>query len=276
MEFLKIVRRRSFLSEVVYTVLNIALAVAVVLIIRATASPWLAIALVALSKWRVLAVRPRYWFVNVQANLVDFIVSLSVIVFLYTTYVGSVETSQKDFIMALLTLLYMAWLLWLKPRSKRIYVAAQAGVALFAGTTALFILSYAWPASAVVLVMWLIGYTTARHVLSSYDETHILFLSLLWGFLLAEIGWLAYHWTVAYVPLGIQNVLFPRVALSVLCIGFMLHRCYDSFYHHQKIRGNDVILPILFTVSIIIILPLALNIVDQLYDQGLHQMTLGI
>ena len=260
MEFLKIIRRRSFLSEVVYTVLNVALAVGVVLIIMATQSPWLAMLLVAISKWRVLAVRPRYWFVNVQANLVDFIVSISLIVFLYTTYVGSVESSQKLFILAALTVLYIGWLLFLKPRSKRIYVALQAGVALFVGVTALFILSFAWPASAVVLLMWLIGYTTARHVLSSYEETHILFLSLLWGLILAEMGWLAYHWTVAYMPLGIQNVIFPRVALTVFCIGFILHRCYDSFYHHQKIRGNDIILPVLFTVSIIVILPLVLNL----------------
>ncbi len=260
MEFLKIVRRRSFLSEVVYTVLNIALAVGVVLIIQATQSPWLAIGLVALSKWRVLAVRPRYWFVNIQANLVDFIVSISLIVFLFMTQIGPLDSSKKLFIMAALTILYIGWLLLLKPRSKRIYVAAQAGVALFTGTAALFIISYAWPASAVVLVMWLIGYTTARHILSSYDETHILFLSLLWGLLLAEIGWLAYHWTVAYMPLGIENVMFPRVALTVFCIGFILHRAYDSFYHHQKIRGNDVLLPVLFTISIIVVLPLVLNL----------------
>jgi hypothetical protein len=260
MEFLKIVRRRSFLSEVVYTVLNIALAVAVVVIIQATQSPWLAIVLVLISKWRVLAVRPRYWFVNVQANLVDFMVSLSLIIFLYTTEIGSTDDSQKLFILTVLTILYIGWLLFLKPRSKRKYIVAQAGVALFAGTAALFILSYAWPASAVVLIMWLIGYSTARHILSNYDETHILFLSLLWGLMLAEIGWLAYHWTVAYSPLGIQNVIFPRVALTVFCIGFVLHRAYDSFYHHQKIRGNDVILPILFTISIIIILPIVLNL----------------
>ncbi|TAL14896.1 hypothetical protein EPN95_01565 [Patescibacteria group bacterium] len=260
MEFLKIVRRRSFLSEVVYTVLNIALAVAVVIIIQATQSPWLAIVLVIISKWRVLAVRPRYWFVNVQANLVDFMVSLSLIVFLYMTEVGAADDSQKLFILTALTILYIGWLLFLKPRSKRKYVVAQAGVALFVSTAALFILSYSWPASAVVLIMWLIGYSTARHILSSYDETHILFLSLLWGLLLSEIGWLAYHWTVAYSPLGIANVIFPRVALTVFCIGFVLHRAYDSFYHHQKIRGNDVILPILFTISIIVILPIVLNV----------------
>jgi hypothetical protein len=260
MEFLKIVRRRSFLSEVVYTVLNIALALGVVLIIQATQSPWLAIGLVVLSKWRVLAVRPRYWFANVQSNLVDFIVSLSVVVFMYTTEIGVATPSQQTVILATLTVLYIGWLLLLKPRSKRMYVVAQAGVALFGGTTALFILSYGWSASAVVLLMWLIGYTTARHVLSSYDETHILFLSLLWGLLLAEIGWLAYHWTVAYTPLGIQTILFPRVALTVFCLGFILHRSYDSFYHNQKIRGNDVLLPILFTISIIVVLPIVLNL----------------
>jgi len=260
MEFLKIVRRRSFQSEVVYTALNVALAIAVVLVIRATESPWPAIVLVFLSKWRVLAVRPRYWFVNVQANLVDFIVSISLVVFMYAAHTSAAQPTQKLFILGVLTLIYIAWLLFLKPRSKRVYVVAQAGVALFAGVTALFTLSYAWPASLVVIVMWLIGYATARHVLASYDETHILFLSLLWGLVLAEIGWLAYHWTVAYTPLGIESVIFPRVALTVLCIGFILHRCYDSYYHHQRIRSNDVILPILFTISIIVVLPIVLNL----------------
>ena len=269
MELLKIVRRRSFLSEVVYTALNVALAITVVLVIRATESPWPALGLVLLSKWRVMAVRPRYWFVNVQANLVDYIVGISTVVFMYGTYLSLASPTQKVFILGLLTVLYAVWLLFLKPRSKRIYVAMQAGVALFAGFGALFTFAYVMPASVVVLITWLIGYATARHVLSSYEETHILFLSLIWGVVLAEIGWLAYHWTVAYTPLGIQSIIFPRVALSVFCIGFILHRAYDSYYHHQKVRGNDIILPILFTASIIVVLPVLLNILGA-------NMTIGL
>jgi hypothetical protein len=180
-----------------------------------------------------------------------------------------VASAYKPYILIGITILYIGWLLFLKPRSKRFYVVAQAGVALFVGTAALFILSYALPVSVVVLAMWLIGYTTARHILSSYEETHILFLSLLWGLVLAEIGWIAYHWTVGYIPLGIPNVIFPRVALSVFCIGFILHRAYDSFYHHQKIRGNDVLLPILFTISIIVALPLVLNLLGANISIGL-------
>lgn len=269
MELLKIVRRRSFQSEVVYTALNIALAIAVVLVIRATESPWPAIGLVLLSKWRVLAVRPRYWFVNIQANLVDYIVSISAVVLLYGTYLSTALPNEKLFILGFLTLLYIAWLLLLKPRSKRIYVAMQAGVALFAGFGALFTFAYALPASVIVLITWLIGYATARHVLSSYDETHILFLSLIWGVVLAEIGWLAYHWTVAYTPLGIESIIFPRIALSVFCIGFIVHRAYDSHYHHQRIRGNDIILPLLFTASVIVVLPLLLDLLGA-------NMTIGL
>ncbi len=255
MEFLKIAKRRSFLSELIYIALQIGLALAVVIVIRATESPWPAIGLVALSKWRVLAVKPRYWFVNLQANMVDFIVGISIVGLLYTTYVGHGESTQKFLVLSVLTLLYMGWLLFLKPQSKRVYVAAQAGIALFAGVAALFIFGYDWWVSAVVLLMWLIGYSTAHHILASYSETHISFLSLLWALALAELGWLAYHWTFAYVLLPI-----PRVALTVACIAFIAQQCYDSYYHHQRIRGNDILMPVLFAVSIIVILPLVLNL----------------
>ncbi len=260
MEFLKTVRRRSFLSEVIYVGLNIALAVVVVVLVRVTESPWPAVGLILLSKWRVFAVRPRYWFVNVQSNLVDFIVSVSFVVFLYTTYTGVVSSSQRLFIMVVLTLMYIGWLLFLKPRSKRSYMVAQGGVALFVGVAALYLLAYSLPMTIVVLLMWLIGYTTARHILSSYsEETHILFMSQLWAITMAEIGWLAYHWTVGYSLLGVAGVTFPRVALTVLCIGFITVKCYDAYYHHKKIRSNDILLPILFTIGIIVVLPLILN-----------------
>ncbi len=260
MEFLKIVRRRSFLSEVVYIGLNIALAVALVLLIRATESPWPAIVLVLLSKWRVFAVRPRYWFVNIQSNLVDFIVSVSFVVFLFTAYNDIVISGQRLLVVTMLTLLYIGWLLFLKPRSKRSFMVAQAGVATFVGVASLYMLSYNFPMTLVVLAMWLIGYSTARHILSSYsEETHVLFMSQLWGLTLAEIGWLAYHWTVGYALLGIDGVILPRVALTVLCISVIAWKCYDAYYHHQKIRRNDIMLPVLFTIGIIVVLPLILN-----------------
>ncbi len=260
MEFLKNVRKKSFLSEVVYILLNVALAISIVVLVRATQSLWPAIGLVLLSKWRVFGVRPRYWFVNIQSNLVDFIVSVSLAVFLYTIYSGN-PTSGEIVIAVALMLLYIGWLLYIKPRSRRSFVVAQAGIALFTGTAALYMYSYAMPASLVVVFMWLIGYSTARHALASYgEETHVLFMSQVWGLMMAELGWLAYHWTVAYPLFGSIDLLVPRFALTVLCLGFVALKAYDSYHKNQKIRGNDIIMPLLFAFGIIIVLPLVLNL----------------
>lgn len=260
MEFLKLVRRRSFLSEVVYTVLNVALAIALVLVIWYTASIPLALGLVLISKWRVLAVRARYWFVNIRSNLVDIIVSVSVVLHLYNINDSTLVDSTKALVLGVVTLLYILWLLLLKPRSKRSYVAAQAGVALLLGVSALFAISFAWPASLVVAGMWLIGYSSASHVLNSYDdETHPLFLSLAWSVVMAELGWVAYHWTVAYTLPFVNNLLIPQIAIITTLLGFVAYKSYDSFYHHQKIRMSDIILPLLFTLSIIAVLVFVFN-----------------
>src|SRR5919202_4987413 len=103
MEFLKLSKKRTLFSEFVYIGLNIALAVAVLVIVWAVESPWAALALVLLSKWRILAVRPRYWFANIQANMVDIIVNISIVILLYAAS-GAVVTQ------GILAVLYIVWL----------------------------------------------------------------------------------------------------------------------------------------------------------------------
>jgi len=252
MEFLKSSKRRSFLSELLYITLNVALAVAVLAVVLAVESPFAAVALVLLSKWRILAVRPRYWFANVQANLVDIIVSLSIVVLLYAA-------SGAFLAQCAITLLYIGWLLFIKPRSKRVFVAIQAGTAIFLGVTALMTLSYDWIATAVVALMWLIGYSTARHVFGSYEETHISFYSLIWGLVVAEIGWLAYHWTFAYSLPGVGSIKLSQTALITIALSFVAERVYASYTKHGAIRSNDIILPALLSMSVIVILLLFFN-----------------
>lgn len=260
MEFLKLVRKRSFISELVYMGLNIALAVAVLLVVRYTDSIWFALALVALSKWRVFAVRPRYWWANLRANMVDFIVSVSVVLHLNIINTASIADPSKIWLMIGLTLLYVAWLLFIKPRSKRSFMAAQSGIAVFVGMSALFAVSYNWPVSLVAGAAWLIGYTAARHVLSSYDEeTHGLFLSLVWGLVIAELAWVGYHWAIAYPLPLVPSLMVPQIAFIATLVSFLAYKSYDSFYHHSKVRMNDILLPLLFTVSVILVLLVIFN-----------------
>lgn len=256
MEFLKTVNRRSVISGVTYAMLNVALAIGVLVVVRATDAPIAALGLVVLSKWRVLAVRPRYWFANIQTNLVDFIVSVGVVALMYAI---PAEEPQRFILQAILTLLYIGWLLVLKPKSRRRYVVMQAGTALFVGVTALFVSGYNWPVSLIVLTMWLIGYSTTRHVVSNYNETHVQLMSLLSGLVLAELGWLAYHWTIAYTLPVVTGVQLPQISLLTIAIGFVAYKAYDSHMRHGSIRMNDIILPLLFTSSVVALLLLAFN-----------------
>jgi hypothetical protein len=113
------------------------------------------------------------------------------------------------------------------------------------------------------MLMWVIGYGTARHILSSYDEeAHTELLSLMWGFCMAELGWLAYHWTVAYRLPFSTNLLLPQISLISLSIAFVVYKSYDSYFHNQKIKFNDIILPLVFSVGIITTLLLFFNAVS--------------
>ncbi len=251
MEFLKVVKRRSVLSESIYVLLNLALALAVLAVVLATGTPWLGMALVLLSKWRVLAVRPRYWFTHIESNMVDIIVSVGIVVLIYLA--GQMTAGQGLLLQCLLTAAYAAWLLLLKPRGTRRAVAIQAGAAITIGTVALVSVSYEWPSSLVVLGMWLIGYTSARHVLLSYSDENLRLLSMIWGFVAAELGWLTYHMTLAYPPLGI-GLKLPQVTLLLLGLSFVAERAYSSYDKHGSIKRNDILLPLLLVVGIFVVI----------------------
>ncbi len=253
MEFLKAAKRRSLWSEVAYIGLNVLLAIIILIVVRAVESPLPAFALVLLSKWRVLAVRPRYWVAHILSNLVDIIVSLSLVVLLNAA--SGVLAAQ-----IVITLLYIVWLLVLKPRSKRSLVVMQAGVGLVAGVTAISIVSYDWYVSFVVLAYWLIGFSTARHVLVAYNhESHVTFLSLAWGFIMAEIGWLSYHWMIAYDIVGVGDIKIPQVVIIAFFLGFIVERAYADYYEHGKIKLNNILLPLLLSTSVIMIVLLFFN-----------------
>ena len=247
MEFLRQSRRRSLLSEIVYIALNLLVAIGIFAVVYFVGSPFAAFGIVLLSKWRVLAVRPQYWGANVMANLVDMIVGLSFVVLL-SAAAGQVV------LQVVFTVLYVAWLLFLKPQSKRVYVIWQAGIGLFIGTAALLQVSYDWWSSIVVVARWLIGYSTARHALGAYREPHTQLLSLVWGLIVAELGWIAYHWTLAYQLPFAENVMIAQMSLIIIFLGFLAERTYASYHKHEKVLFADIILPLLLTVSSVVLL----------------------
>lgn len=271
MELLKSAHRKSRLSEVLYITLNIAFAIAVYVAIVVINSPPLAFALVILSKWRMFAVRPRFWAANILTNLVDMIVGLSVVTLLWNAH-------DMGVIQIALTGMYIAWLLLIKPRSKRHYIAIQSGVAIFLGVTALATVGHIITISGAVnsaasneymrgldmviyiVGMWIIGYSAAKHYIGSYDhEPLINIYSLVWGLIFAEFGWLMYHWTFAYTIPGFGATKLVQGAIILTLMSFVAERVYVISKKQDEIRLGDVIAPIIFSVSIIILLVVFFN-----------------
>lgn len=208
---------RSGFSHIIHIAL-VALLPALVYGFVATDFEEVALALVLLSKWRMLAVRPRHWPANIRANAVDLIVGLALLIFM--TQSGSMSFQL------LWTAVYAAWLLLLKPRSDLLSVSLQAVAAQFLGLAAIFL---SWSdASLLVLVItsWAVCYSAARHFFVSFEEPYTSLFSHAWGYFAAALVWVLGHWLLFY---GV--IAQPTLLLTV--IGYGLATLY---YLDQKDR----------------------------------------
>ena len=148
MKLLKNIRPESGFTHFLYVGLNVLLPLLVLALVRLQFIP-LAIILIILAKWRMLAVKPRYWLANIRSNLVDIFVGLSILSFMAST---------NNLITQLVwTAAYIAWLVWLKPQTKQIPVIIQA---LIAQTISLVAFYQALPEAGIitsVLAVWLLS-----------------------------------------------------------------------------------------------------------------------
>lgn len=239
--------RRSRVGDIAYFVINAALPVVLLLLVRNFDSAYPALALVILSKWRVFALRPRFWWPNFKANLVDLLVGVSIVTLMFFAL-------NSQGMQIILVFGYAAWLLYLKPKSNTRAILFQAGIAQFLSLTVLFSLSTYMAEPLVVLGCWIIGYVVARHVVSIHDEEHIELISSFWGLFLAELGWLSFHWTISYDNLGIPLRL-PQISLLVAVISFAATRLYLA---SKTQRLSDSSLRVTITSSAILVIVILL------------------
>lgn len=243
---------RSKLSSIAYIALNIGLALGVLVAVWSLDSVWVALVLTLISKWRVLAVRPRFWVANILANMVDIVVGVAHIILLYSAD-GSLSVQIG------LTLLYIVWLLYIKPRSARSFVALQALVATFYGVSALAFTDFSGSVLLFVVGMWVIGFISARHFIMSYDDSYVTIYSLIWGAVMAELGWLGYQWMFAYsIPtMGIKLV---QMALFATVLGFAASRIYDNYHKNDDgIIFGEIAMPVVFSVLLILLILIFFN-----------------
>lgn len=179
----------------------------------------LAFIIVILSKWRMFAVRPRFWPANIRANSVDIMVGLSIVIFMQD---APGVTTQLLWMLA-----YGLWLIIIKPRSTTMWIAVQAGLAQFAGLSAAYVVWADRPLIITTFATGLICYLAARHFIDSFDEPYARLLSYAWGYVGAALAWLLGHWLLYY-----QFIAQPTLLLSA--VGYGLAALY-YFDHYDRL-----------------------------------------
>jgi hypothetical protein len=171
----------------------------------------LAILLVLLSKWRMVAVRPRYWVANLIAGGTDILVSVALVIFMANT---AVVWWQLFWVAS-----YAGWLIWLKPRSDVLSVSAQAMLGQLLGLSMLFLKFGDSPLVLLVAGTWLITYIAARQFLTSFEEPHTLLLAHVWAYFSAGLAFILGHWLLFYGTV-------PQIIVILITIGYGLIALY--------------------------------------------------
>lgn len=173
----------------------------------------LAIMLIFLSKWRMFAVRPRYWLANIVASGMDIIVSVALVLFMANT---SSEWWQLFWVVA-----YGGWLIWLKPRSDVLSVSAQAMLGQLLGLAVLYLKFGDTSLAILVAGTWGITYLAARHFFTSFEEPHIALLAHSWAYFSAGLAFILGHWLLFFGTIAQIIVLLTTIGYGLAALYYL-------------------------------------------------------
>jgi hypothetical protein len=201
-------------SHAFYFVYNALLPLLVFLLVR-TNFVQLALSLILLSKWRMFAVRPRFWLANIRANAIDIIIGVSVLAFMTAT--GS------EFLQLIWAVLWATWLIQIKPKADTFWVSLQALIGFAAGMTALFLTGVHAPLYLLVSTAGLLCFFAAHHFFDSFDEPYTRLLAYVWGYFGAALTWVLGHWLLFYGPVAQPTLLLVALGFGLGTLYYLDH-----------------------------------------------------
>ena len=202
-------------SKVIYIFFNALLPIVVFVLVR-TDFTQLALAIILLSKWRMLAVRPRFWPANFRANAIDIIVGISFLLFMIN--------SGSQLMQLIWTVGYIIWLVVLKPAANTLLISLQAYIGLMAGLMALFVSWNDGPLYGLVFLTGLVCYLSARHFFDSFDEPYAKLLSYFWGYFGAALVWVLGHWLLYYSFVSQPVLLLGALSFGLGTLYYLDHK----------------------------------------------------
>jgi hypothetical protein len=213
-QLLRKIKPASGFSHFLHLLLLLVLPAAIFVLVRLNFVQ-IAFVLIVLSKWRMFAVRPRFWPANIRANAVDLMVGLSAVTFM--THTNSV------WIQLLWAVAYAVWLISVKPASTTFMIATQAFIAQLAALMALYIAWADGPLWGLTLLTGLICFLAARHFLDAFDEPYAKMLAYVWGYFGAALAWLLAHWLLFYSVVSQPTLLLSSLGYGLAVLYYLDH-----------------------------------------------------
>ena len=251
-DYILVRKSRNIVSSILHVILNILLGVGSILLTAITGSFILGFLLVIVSKWRIFAVRPRYWLLNLKSSLVDLIIGFSFVLIAYCSGTALPSFFEHPFhVHYILAALYTLWLIFIKPLSSSHGASAQSLIAVFFGTTAAVLLSATYDSSIIVLSSFFIGWAATRHVLVQSDDNNFTLVALACGLICAEIAWVFHSWLIVYT-FGDTGIIIPQLSIILTVFAFAFARIYQSLIKNDgELKKDEVLVPTIFSILII-------------------------
>lgn len=174
-----------------------------------------ALAVVILGKWRMFAVKPRFWATNFRANAIDLMVGLSIVLFM--AHNGNLLWQVAWAVS------YAIWLLAIKPRTGELMIMLQAFIGQFAALSALYLTWSNGPVYGLTLFSGLLCFLAARHFLDAFDEPYAKMLAYVWGYFGAALTWLLSHWLLFYTGVAQPTLLLSAVGYGLATLYYLDH-----------------------------------------------------
>jgi len=238
---LRTIKPTSGIAHVLHLALVLVLPAAVFILVRLNFVQ-LALAMIVLSKWRMFAVRPRFWAANLRANAIDLMVGLSIVVFMNHTGSMLFEAGWA--------LVYAVWLLAIKPGTTVPMITAQAFLGQLAALSALYLTWADGPVYGLTFLTGLFCFLAARHFLDTFEEPYAKMLAFVWGYFGAALAWLLRHWLLFY-----GGVAQPTLLLSTLGYGLAVLYYLD----HNDRLSKGVRRQFIFIMLAIVLVVLAFS-----------------
>lgn len=238
---LKKLKPKSGFSHFVHIAFNGLFPVLLLILVRMGFVP-LAASLIVLSKWRMFAVRMRYWPANLRANGVDMTVGFATVIFM----AQSADAALWQLVWAAA---YAIWLIFIKPGSSIWKTSIQALIAQTSGLMALYLALGGSSIIVLVVLSWMICYSSARHFFTSFDEPYTSLYAHTWGYLAAALTWLLSHWLVFYGFMAQPTLIITLLGFSFAALYYLEQTDRLSI----MVRRNFIVMTIAIILLIVLL-----------------------